>query len=114
MSGAEFTVVEVLERDARRRPVGIEVSALGLSVGISNTTERALRIVVDGTERVLWPSPRRAECDVVGVLLWRSAGEGAGFDFRVVGEPHLVEPVALDALCAELLLPGGSPGERPH
>ena len=101
MSGAEFTVVEVLDRDARRRPVGIEVSALGVSVGISNTTERALRIVVDGAERELWPSPRRAECDVVGLLVWRAAGECADFDFRVASEAHLVEPVELDALCAE-------------
>ena len=110
MSAAEFTVVEILDRDDPCRSVGVEVSALGWSVGISNTTERALRIVVDGAERLLWPSPRRAECDLVGVLLWRSAD----FDFRVVGEPHLVEPVPLDALLAELLLPGDSPCERPH
>ena len=114
MRSAEFTIVEVLDRDDCERSVGVTVGALERTVGISNTTERAVRIVVGGAERVLWPSPRRAECDLVGVLLWRAAGERADFDFRVVGEAHLVEPVELDALCAELLLPGGSPCERSH
>ena len=111
MSSAEFTVFEILDRDDVLRAVGVEVWALDRSVGISNTTERALRIVVDGAERVLWPSPRRAESAVVGLLLWRSAG---GFDCRVVGEAQIDEPVELDALCAELLLPGDSQCERPH
>ena len=75
-------------------------------VGISNTTERAVRIVVGGEQRVLCPSPRRGDCIVVGLVLWRVGGD---FDFRAVGEPCLVEPVELDALCAELLLPGGVP-----
>lgn len=113
MSASELSVVEILDRDDPDRPVGVQVTALGWSVGISNTTEEVLRIVVDGVERVLHPSPRRAECDLVGILLWR-AGSGDDFDFRVVGETHLVEPVPLDALLAELLLPGDSRCERPH
>lgn len=116
MSGAEFMVVEVLDGDDPCRPVGVQVSALGWHIGISNTTERAVRIVVGGTERVLWPSPRRAESDVVGLVLWRSASTSSDdFDFHLVGETHIVEPVPLDALIAELLLLGGdSPGARPH
>ena len=48
----------------------------------------------------------------VGVLLWRS---GADFDFRVLNDPHLSsQPVPLDALLAELLLPGECQCERPH
>ena len=113
MSASEFSVVEILDRDVPDRAVGVEVWALGWSVGISNTTERAVRIVVDGAERVLWPSPRRAECDVVGVLLWRAGGDD--FDFRIVGETYLSsQPVHLDALLAELLLPGNAPCERHH
>ena len=111
MSGAEFTIVEILDEGDRGRAVGVLVRALDWTVGVSNTTERAVRIVVGGEERVLWPSLRRAGCCVVGLVLWRVCG---GVDFRVVGEPHLVEPVELDALCAELLLPGASPCERLH
>lgn len=111
---SEFTVIEILDRDDPSRPVGVEVWVLHRSVGISNTTERAVRIVVGGEELVLWPSPRRAESAVVGILLWRSAGRGGeDFDFRVVGE-SLVDPVPLDGLVAELLLPGDVPCERPH
>ena len=58
---AEFTIVEVLDRDDCEHSVGVTVGALERTVGISNTTERAVRIVVGGAERVLWPSPRRAE-----------------------------------------------------
>ena len=84
MSPAEFSVVEILDCE-HSRPAGVEVSALGWSVGVSNTTERPITILLGGAERTLWPSPRRAECDLVGVLLWRSAG----FDFRVVGDAAL-------------------------
>ena len=101
-----FTVVDAFDRDDPARRVGVAVSALDRVVGISNTTERAVRIVVGGDKRVLSPSPNRADCLVVGVLLWRV---GEPFDFRAIGEPCLVEPVELDALCVELLLPGGAP-----
>ena len=105
-----LTLVDEFDRDDPARRVGVAASALDRVVGISNTTERAVRIVVDGDERVLWPSPRRGESLVVGVLLWR-VGDGDDFDFRAVGEPCLVEqPVELDGLCAELLWPGGVPG----
>ena len=106
MSAPEFTVVDEMDRERPARRVGVAVSALDQVVGISNTTERAVRIVVGGEERVLSPSPRRDECLVVGIVLWRV---GCDFDFRAVGEPCLVEPVEFDALCAELLLPGGVP-----
>ena len=112
MSAPEFTVVDQLDPDAPARRVGVTVSALGRTVGVSNTTERAVRIIIGGEERVLHPSPRRGECMLIGVLLWRA---GEPFDFRAVGAPHLGdEPLELDALCAELLLPGDAPCERPH
>ena len=111
---AEYTVTEILDGDDPDRSVGVQVSALGWAVGISNTCERPVRIVVGGVERVLHPSPRRAECDLVGVLLWRSTGDPGEFDFHAVGEAHLVEPLPLDALLAELLLPGNAPCQRPH
>ena len=101
-----LTLVDEFDRDDPARRVGVAVSALDRVVGISNTTERAVRIVVGGEERVLCPSPRRGDSMVVGVLLWRF---GDDFDFRAVGEPGLVEPVELDGLCAELLLLGGVP-----
>ena len=106
MSTPCFTVVDEMDREDPDRRVGVAVSALDQVVGISNTTERAVRIVVVGEERVLSPSPQRGDCLVVGIVLWRVGGD---FDFRAVGEPCLVEPVELDALCAELLLPGGVP-----
>ena len=115
MTSPEFDVVEILDADDLSRPVGVQVSALGWDIGISNTTERAVRIVVGGAQRVLWPSPRRAECVVVGLVLWRSVRTSSDeFDFHLVGEPHIVEPVPLDSLIAELLLPGDSPGAHPH
>ena len=106
MSVLAFTVVDEMDREDPARRVGVAVSALDQVVGISNTTDRALRIVVGGEERVLCPSPRRDDCLVVGLVLWRVGGD---FDFRAIGEPCLVEPVEVDALCAELLLPGGVP-----
>ena len=106
MTAAEFQVLDTYDPDDTDRRIGVTVLALDQAVGISNTTERALRIVVGGEERVLCPSPRRDQCIVHGVLLWRV---GPSFDFLAVGEPHLVEPVELDALCAELVLPGGAP-----
>ena len=106
MSVLAFTVVDEMDREDPARRVGVAVSALDQVVGISNTTDRAVRIVVGGEERVLSPSPQRGDCLVVGIVLWRVGGD---FDFRAVGEPCLVEPVELDALCAELLLPGGLP-----
>ena len=106
MSVLAFTVVDEMDREDPARRVGVAVSALDQVVGISNTTDRALRIVVGGEERVLCPSPRRDDCLVVGLVLWRVGGD---FDFRAIGEPCLVEPIELDALCAELLLPGGLP-----
>ena len=107
MSTCEFTVIEIGDRDDPSRPICVHVRALDQTLGISNTTERDVRIVVGGEERVLCPSPRRGECIVAGILLWRVSGT---FDFRAIGDPHLVEPVEVDALCAELLLPGGASG----
>ena len=106
MSVPELTVLDEMDRDDPARRVGVVVSALDRTVGVSNTTEHDVRILLGGEERVLCPSPQRAECVVVGILLWRV---GPDFDFRAVGEPHLVEPVELDALCRELLLPDGAP-----
>ena len=107
MSGAEFTVVDVLDAEHPCRCVGVQIWAIEQIVGISNTTEHDVRIVVGGEERVLCPSPRRGECIVDGLILFRVSGD---FDFRAVGDAELEEPVELDALCAELLLPGGEPG----
>ena len=61
MSGAEFTVVDVLDAEHPSRRVGVQVWAIEQIVGISNTTEHDVRIVVGGEERVLCPlaPPRR-------------------------------------------------------
>ena len=107
MSASTFDVIEILDCDDCRRSVGVQVWALDQAVGISNTTEHDVRVVVGGEERVLCPSPRRHECIVDGLILFRVSGD---FDFRAVGDAELEEPVELDALCAELLLPGGVPG----
>ena len=103
MTASEFVVVDEFDRDDPARLVGVVVAALGRLVGVSNTTDWPVRVLVDGYERVLWPSPQRGDSLVVGVLLWRL---GDDFDFRALGERSLVEPVELDPLCAELLLPG--------
>ena len=102
----EFEFVEVLDPDDPDRRLGVTVRALDRAVGISNTTERALRIVLGAEERVLSPSPGRDDCVVVGIVLWRV---GDDFDCRAIDEPDVVEPVHLDALCVEVLLPGGAP-----
>ena len=107
MSGAEFTVVDVLDADHPCRCVGVQVWAIDQIVGISNTTERDVRIVVGGEERVLSPSPRRGECIVDGIIIFRVSGD---FDCIALDDADLEEPVDLDPRCAELLLPGGVPG----
>ena len=103
---AVLTVVDVFDPDGPGRRIGLVVSAFDRSLGVSNLTDSSVRVMVGGEERVLRPSPRRRDCLVVGILLWRV---GVSFDFRAVGEAYLDEPVVLDALCAELLLPGGAP-----
>ena len=107
MSGAEFTVVDVLDAEHPCRCVGVQIWAIEQIVGISNTTERDVRIVVGGEERVLSPSPRRGECIVDGIIIFRVSGD---FDCIALGPAELEEPVDLDTRCAELLLPGGVPG----
>ena len=107
MSGAEFTVVDVLDGDPPCRRIGVQVWALDQIVGISNTTEHDVLVVVGGEECVLCPSPQRHDCILDGIVLFRASGR---FDFRALGDADLEEPVELDALCAELLLPGGEPG----
>ena len=71
MSVPELTVLDEMDRDDPARRVGVVVSALDRTVGVSNTTEHDVRILLGGEERVLCPSPQRAECVVVGILLWR-------------------------------------------
>ena len=112
MSACELAVADRLDPAAPHRRIGVLVSALDRAVGISNTTEHPVRIVIGGEARVLWPSPQRAECLLIGIVLWRASEP---FDFRAVGESSLPDaPVELDALCVELLLPGDPPTERPH
>ena len=102
MSACELAVADRLDPAAPHRRIGVMVSALDRVVGISNTTEYPVCVVIGGEARMLWPSPRRAECLLVGIVLWRA---GEPFDFRAIGESCLVEPVELDALCAALLPP---------
>ena len=108
----QLSVVDEVDGDDPGRVVGLAVSACGCAyaVGISNTTEHPVRVLVGGAERVLSPSPRRRESLLVGLLLWLVVEpDSDAFDFRAVAESSWVEPVELDGLCVELLLPGGAP-----
>ncbi|MDD9982376.1 MAG: hypothetical protein OXU81_13640 [Gammaproteobacteria bacterium] len=105
-----LTVFEIPDSERPGQVLSLAVCAFGRSIRISNTTEHSVHILLGGHEQVLSPSPYRSECVVVGLLVFRPAEDLDDFDFRAIGEARLVDqPVEIDALCVELLLPGGVP-----
>ena len=106
-----LAVFEIPDTERPGAVLSLAVCAFGRNIRISNTTERPVTIRLCGHEQVLSPSPYRAECIVVGLLVFRPSDDLSDFDYRAIGAGRLVDeaPIEIDALCVELLLPCGVP-----